>query len=146
MKIVLLKDVKSIGKKGDIVTVSDGYASNYLIPNKLAIAGDGKAINEANQAKSAEAYHKEQDRLKAVELGNQLKDMTVTLQVKSGENGKIFGSVTNKEVATSLEKQGFAIDKKKIDLAIIKSLGTYTAKIKLHPTVSVQITVVVTAL
>ena len=145
MKIVLLKDVKNIGKKGDIVNVSDGYASNYLIPNKLAIAGDGKAINEAKQAKDAQAYHKEQERLQAVELGQKLKDFTVTLQVKVGANGKIFGSVSNKEVADQLTKQGYSIDKKKIELDVVKNVGTYSAKIKLHPTVTVKITVVVVA-
>lgn len=141
MKIVLLKDVKNIGKKGDVVSVSDGYASNYLIPNKLAIAGSEKAISEANQAKSSQAYHKEQERLAAVELGNKLQDVTVTIQVKTGDNGKIFGSVTNKEVATQLEKLGFVIDKKKIELDLIKNIGLYVAKIKLHPTVTVQIKV-----
>ncbi len=145
MKIVLLKDVKNIGKKGDIVNVSDGYASNYLIPNKLAIAGDGKAINEAKQAKDAQAYHKEQERLQAVELGQKLKDVTITLQVKVGANGKIFGSVSNKEVADQLSKQGYSIDKKKIELDVIKNVGTYSAKLKLHPTVTVKITVIVVA-
>ena len=145
MKIVLLKDVKNIGKKGDIVNVSDGYASNYLIPNKLAIAGDGKAINEAKQAKDAQAYHKEQERLQAVELGQKLKDVTITLQVKVGANGKIFGSVSNKEVADQLTKQGYSIDKKKIELDVIKNVGTYSAKLKLHPTVTVKITVIVVA-
>lgn len=139
MKIVLLKDVKNVGKKGDIVNVSDGYASNYLFPNKLAIPGSEKAVSEANQAKSANAYHKEQERLSAVDLGKKLQGISVTLAVKAGESGKIFGSVTNAQVASELSKHGFDIDKKKIELGVIKTLGTYSAKIKLHPTVSVTI-------
>lgn len=141
MKIVLLKDVKNVGKKGDIVNVSDGYASNYLFPNKLAIPGNEKAVSEANQAKSSLAYHKEQERLAAVELGKKLQGVTVTLPVKAGDSGKIFGSVTNAQVASELAKLGYDIDKKKIELGMIKNLGSYHAKIKLHPTVSVTVNV-----
>lgn len=141
MKIVLLKDVKNVGKKGDIVNVSDGYASNYLFPNKLAIPGNEKAVSEANQAKSAQAYHKEQERLAAVELGKKLQGITVTVSIKAGDTGKIFGSITNAQVASELGKLGFDIDKKKIELGLIKTLGSYSAKIKLHPTVSVTVNV-----
>lgn len=141
MKIVLLKDVKNVGKKGDVVNVSDGYASNYLFPNKLAIPGNDKAVSEANQAKSADAYHKEQERLAAVELGKKLQGITVTVSIKAGDTGKIFGSITNAQVASELGKLGYDIDKKKIDLGVVKTLGTYSAKIKLHPTVSVTINV-----
>lgn len=141
MKVVLLKDLKGKGKKGDVVNVNDGYARNFLVPNGYAIIGTSMALNEAKQAKDANAYHEEQARLKAQELANKLKGQKVTVKVKSGANGKIFGSVTNKEIATELEKIGFDIDKKKIDVDQIKTLGNYIVKIKLYPNISTEITV-----
>lgn len=132
MKVVLLKDLKGKGKKGDIIEVNSGYALNYLIPNGVAKAGTNTNINEANQAKQASAYHAEQERLKAVALCEQVNGTEVTIKVKCGAMGKIFGSVTNKEVGAELDKLGFNIDKKKIDLDQIKSTGTYDCKIKLH--------------
>ena len=141
MKVELLKDLKGKGKKGDVVNVNDGYARNFLVPNGYAIIGTSMALNEAKQAKDANAYHEEQARLKAQELANKLKGQKVTVKVKSGANGKIFGSVTNKEIATELEKIGFDIDKKKIDVDQIKTLGSYTVKIKLYPNISTEITV-----
>ena len=139
MKVVLLKDLKGKGKKGDIINVNDGYASNYLIPNGFAVVGSNSAVNEANQAKQANAYHEEQNRLKAQDLANQLKDKVVTIKVKAGANGKIFGSVTNKEVSVGLNEMGFDVDKKKIELEQIKSLGEYTAKLKLYPNITGKI-------
>lgn len=140
MKVVLLKDLKGKGKKGDIINVNDGYASNFLIPNGYAVVGSNSAVNEANQAKQANAYHEEQNRLKAQELANQLKDKVVTIKVKAGANGKIFGSVTNKEVSAGLQEIGFEVDKKKIELDQVKSLGQYSAKLKLHPGITGKIT------
>ena len=141
MKVVLLKDLKGKGKKGDIINVNDGYASNFLIPNGYAVAGSNSAVNEANQAKQANAYREEQNRLHAQDLANKLKGSAVTIKVKSGANNKIFGSVTNKEVSAELLKQGFDIDKKKIELEQVKMLGTYSAKIKLYPNISAVIDV-----
>lgn len=143
MKVVLLKDLKGKGKKGDIINVNDGYASNFLIPNGYAIVGTNSAVNEANQAKVANAYHEEQNRMAAQELAKQLNGKEVSIQVKAGANGKIFGSVTNKEVSAALEKIGFQIDKKKIELDQVKSLGNYNAKLKLYPNISATIKVVV---
>ncbi len=143
MKVVLLKDLKGKGKKGDIVEVNSGYALNYLIPNGVAKAGTNSNINEATQAKEANAYHAEQARLKAQELADKLKGVSVTVSVKCGAMGKIFGSVTNKEVGTELDKLGYDIDKKKIELQPIKSTGSYTCKIKLYPGVNANITVIV---
>ena len=145
MKVVLLKDIKNKGKKGDIITVNDGYAQNYLIPNGIAIPGNASNINEANQAKQANAYKEEQNIKQAKELANKLKDLQTTIKVKSGANGKIFGSVTNKEVAEALAKNGYNIDKKKIEIDSIKSLGVYSVKIKLYTGVSTNIKVSVIA-
>lgn len=141
MKVVLLKDIKGKGKKGDIITVNDGYASNYLIPNGLAKVGNAVNLNEAKQAQESNIYQAEQARLRAVELGEKLKNIQVSLSIKCGANGKVFGSVTNKEISEDLIKKGFDIDKKKIDVATIKSIGSYTAKVKLHPTVTISIPV-----
>jgi len=141
MKVVLLKDLKGKGKKGDIINVNDGYATNFLVPNGYAIVGTNSAVNEANQAKSANAYHEEQNRLAAQELAKKINGKEVNIAVKAGANGKIFGSVTNKEVSIALEKIGFDIDKKKIELDQIKSLGSYNAKLKLYPNISAIINV-----
>jgi len=141
MKVVLLKDLKGKGKKGDVITVNDGYAQNFLIPNGYAIVGSSMALNEAKQAKDANAYHLEQSRLKALALSNELKGKKITIAVKSGANGKIFGSVTNKEIADNLEKIGYNIDKKKIEVEQIKTLGEYPVKIKLFTNITAEITV-----
>lgn len=144
MKVVLLKDLKGKGKKGDIINVNDGYATNFLVPNGYAVVGTNSAVNEANQAKQANAYREEQNRLQALDLAGKLKDKQVTVKVKAGANGKIFGSVTNKEVSTELLALGFDIDKKKIELEQVKSLGNYSAKLKLYPgiTATVKVSVV----
>ena len=144
MKVVLLKDLKGKGKKGDIINVNDGYATNFLVPNGYAVVGTNSAVNEANQAKQANAYREEQNRLQALDLAGKLKDKQITVKVKAGANGKIFGSVTNKEVSTELLVLGFDIDKKKIELEQVKSLGNYSAKLKLYPgiTATVKVNVV----
>lgn len=141
MKVVLLKDLKGKGKKGDIINVNDGYAANFLVPNGYAVVGTNSAVNEANQAKQANAYREEQNRLAAADLAGKLKGKEVTIKVKAGANGKIFGSVTNKEVSAQLETLGFDVDKKKIELEQIKSLGDYSAKLKLYPGINATITV-----
>lgn len=141
MKIVLLKDLKGKGKKGDIIEVNNGYANNFLIPNGYALAGTATNLNEAKQAQASNAYKAEQDRLSAVDLGEKIKNTTVTVKIKCGSAGKTFGSVTNKEVSEALASQGLVVDKKKIEIATIKAVGTYTATLKLHPTVSVKLTV-----
>ncbi len=141
MKVVLLKDLKGKGKKGDVVNVNDGYARNFLVPNGYAIIGTSMALNEAKQAKDASAYHEEQNRLKAQELAKVMKGQKVVIAVKSGANGKIFGSVTNKEIAAGLEKLGYDVDKKKIEIDQIKTLGTYTVKVKLYTGITTDIVV-----
>lgn len=135
MKVVLLKDLKGKGKKGDIINISDGYALNFLIPQGLAKAGTNSNLNEANQAKEAKAYHDEQNRLKSIELKKVIENLTLNISVKCGANGKVFGSVTNKEIADELEKINISVDKKKIETEPIKNTGAYEIKIKLYPTV-----------
>ena len=145
MKVVLLKDIKGKGKKGDVINISDGYALNYLIPQGLAKAGTSSNLNEANQAKQAQEYHNEQNRLKAVEQKGLIENMTLTIKVKCGNTGKVFGSVTNKEIAEELEKNGLSIDKKKIETDTIKTVGQFDIKVKLHPTVTAKLKVDIVA-
>ena len=140
MKVILQKDVKGSGKKGDIVNVSDGYARNFLLKNGLAVVADNKnSLINASQ-KEADAYHKEQERLKAVELGKQIENKTIVLKVKCGENGKLFGAVTSKEIADAFKQNlGLDIDKRKIVLdGAIKTVCEQKVIVKLHPTVSVK--------
>ena len=137
MKVVLQKDVKGSGKAGQIVEVSDGYARNYLFPNRLATIADKGATQNATQQKEATAFHKEQERLAAVELGKAINGQVLSLAVKCGENGKVFGSITSKELAEELGKKGFVLDKRKIELeSPIKNTGTYKVAVKLHPQVT----------
>ena len=135
MKVVLLKDLKGKGKKGDVINISDGYALNFLIPQGIAKAGTSSNLNEANQAKEAKAYHDEQNRLKAVALKEELEKITLNVKVKCGANGKVFGSVTNKEISEELSKIKLDIDKKKIECDAIKTTGEFNIKVRLHPTV-----------
>lgn len=141
MKVVLLKDLKGKGKKGDIIEANSGYAQNFLIPQGYAKAGTSSNLNEANQAKKAQEYHNEQARLLALEQKKKIDNMTITLKVKCGAQGKVFGSVTNKEVAEELAKKNFDIDKKKIDISTIKTTGVFDAKIRLFPNITANIKV-----
>ena len=146
MKVVLLKDVKGSGKKGEIVNVSDGYARNFLLKQGLAKEANASAINENKQQKEASAYHKSVEIANAKELANVLKTKTVTLKAKCGENGKIFGSITSQEIATALEKQCVILDKKKIVLPTpIKTVGSYTITAKIYPEIQSTFKVVVEA-
>lgn len=141
MKVVLLKDVKGSGKAGDIIEAKDGFAQNFLIKKGLAKVADNSAINENKQKKEAENFHR-QETLKAnKQLREALDGKEVTIQVKSGREGKFFGSVTNKEVADKLAEMGYTIDKKKIILqSNIKMAGAYTVTIKISPEESAKIT------
>lgn len=143
MKVVLLKDLKGKGKKGDIINASDGYALNYLIPQGIAKAGTSSNLNEANQAKEAKVYHDEQNRLKALELKKTIENTNLSIQVKCGANGKIFGSVTNKEISEELEKINISVDKKKIETEPIKTTGNFEIKVRLHPTVVAKLKVTI---
>ena len=141
MKVVLLKDIKGKGKKGDIINISDGYALNYLIPQGLAKPGTSTNLNEANQAKQAKEYHDEQNKLQAIALRKEIEKITLTVKVKCGANGKVFGSVTNKEISDELTKQKINVDKKKIEMDTIKTTGEFDVKLKLYPGVNAKLKV-----
>ena len=133
MKVVLLKDLKGKGKKGDIIEISSGYAQNFLIPQGIAKAGTSTNLNEANQAKQAQEYHTEQARLFAIEQKKQIEALSIKISVKCGANGKVFGSVSNKEVSDELAKHNIEVDRKKIEFNNIKTTGNFDVKIKLFP-------------
>lgn len=144
MKVILTKDVKGTGKKGDAVNVADGYARNFLFPKGLAVEANASNINELNQQKSSIAHKKQVELETAKDLAERLKDVTVTIKAKSGANGKLFGSVTSKDIAEELKKQkGIALDKRWIETEAIKSLGEHTVGIWLHPQVSTSIKVTI---
>jgi len=143
MKVILQEDVKALGKKGQIVEVKEGYARNFLFPKNLAVEATDKNLKELNRQKKIKEQKAEKEFLEAKELAEKIKGITVTLQVKSGENGKLFGAVTSKDIAENLiKKHKLKIDKRKIELKEnIKSLGTYEVSIKLHPKVLAELTV-----
>ena len=146
MKVDLLKDVKGTGKKGEIKEVSDGYAKNFLLKNGAAKIADNSAMNENKNNQSAQAFHKATEIAEAKELAKKLEGQSVTLSIKCGENGKTFGSVSNKEVADALEKQGFKIDKKKIEIKEpIKAIGSYQVTIRIYPEITAKINVNIVA-
>ena len=144
MKVILQKDVKGSVKKGDIVNVADGYGT-YLLKNGLATKADSTGCQINASQKQADAYHKEQERLKAVELGKKIENQTIVVKVKCGENGKLFGAITAKEIAEAIKSNfGFEVDKRKIMLTgAIKAVGEQKVVIKLHPQVSATFNVVV---
>ncbi len=146
MKVILLQDVKSLGKKDQIVDVSDGYARNYVLPKKLGIEATPKNLNELRLKKVHEDKVAAELLAEAQALADQMKEENVTLSIKVGEGGKTFGSVSSKEVAEAIKKQlGHDIDKKKIVLKEpIKSVGTHIVDIKLHTKVTAQLCVKVT--
>ena len=142
MKVILEQDVKGQGKKGDIVNVSDGYARNFLFPHKLASPADASAINAANIQKSAAAHRRFEAGLKAREEAKKLEGATVTITARVGENGRLFGAVTAKEVSECLKSQhGMEIPKNKIVMEQIKTFGTTIVKAKLYPENVAEITV-----
>ena len=143
MKVILLQDVKKLGKKDDIIEVSEAYARNVLLAKKVAIEATPAKLNNIKQKKGSEARKAQIQAEEAVLLGAQLKKVTVTIPVKIGEGGKLFGSVTGKDVADALEKQcKITIDKRKIEIdGTVRGEGTYTATIKVHPEVTSQVTV-----
>ncbi|SDE79153.1 50S ribosomal protein L9 [Sporomusa acidovorans] len=147
MKVILQQEVRKLGKKGDVIEVSEGYARNYLLPQKLAIMATANNINTANLQKAAEARKKERAHDEAKLLAAQMAKIAITIPVKMGEGGRLFGSVTAKDIADVLAKEHkLEIDKRKIELKdAIKSLGTFTVPIKLHPEVNTQIEVTITA-
>ena len=143
MKVILLKDVKGTGKKNEVKEVSDGYARNYLLPKKLAVPADNtnmKELNEKNKSKELKAQKEYEE---AVELGDKMKEMNIEIYSKAGEGGRLFGSITAKEIAEQLKKQkGIAVDKRKILLnEPIRVLGSRFVEIKIHQKVVTKIRV-----
>ena len=145
MKVILLEDVKGTGKKGEIVNVSDGYASNFLFPKKLAEEANAGNMNKLNARVQADKNRKESEIEEAKKLSEKIKNIELTLEVKSGENGKLFGSVTSKDIADGLKsKFGIEIDKKKIELQdTIKTLGNYTVEIKLYEGIVTKLVLII---
>lgn len=143
MKVILLQDVPKVGKKDQVLEVKEGYARNFLFTKKLAVEATPANMKELQRQEKIRANKAAEQKAEAVALGEQLKNATVTIQTKCGAGGKLFGAVTNKEIAEQLEKStGIKIDKRKINLEEnIKTLGTYRPLVKLHPDVHVELTV-----
>ena len=142
MKVILLQDVKGKGKKGQLIEVSDGYARNFMLPKKLAIEATADAINTKNMNDKATAERIAKEKAAALELSNKLRTMTLVVTAKGGGQGRLFGAVTNAEIAAALEKQGIKLDKRKIVLnENIKNVGTYTATCKLGYEINAPLTV-----
>lgn len=145
MKVVLKADIKGTGKKGDIVNVADGYGRNYLLARGLAVEANAKALNDIKNVRLAQEHHAQEQLDAAKAAAAKMDGKTIRLTARAGQGGKLFGSVTSKEVAAEIEsKFGETVDKKKIVLeSEIKSFGTFTAEIKLHPGVTAKVYVAV---
>ena len=146
MKVILLQDVKSQGKKGDLINVSDGYARNYLFPKKLATEADAKALNDIKLREEARLHKLAEDKKAALELASRLEGLLVRINIASGEDGRLYGSVTAKDISEQLAAQfGIDIDKRKIVLNDpIKAYGQYSLDVKLFPEISGKLNVLVT--
>ena len=145
MKVILTQDIKSVGKKGQIIDASDGYARNYLLPKKLAVIADAANLNELKTKQEANKYKKDMSMANAKELSEKMKNYSLTFKIKAGENGKTFGSITAKDIADELNKKYYVeVDKKKICLSdSIKNLGVYNIEIKLFEGISGILKVIV---
>ncbi len=142
MKVILKADVKGSGKKGDIIEVADGYAKNFLLKRGLADPATAGGINDEKQRKNAEAFHKAEFVKAQKELAEKVNGTAVTVSIRTGKNGKVFGSVTSEKIADALSELGFDIDKKKIiTKEAFKNVGTYSAEIRFIEGVSAKITV-----
>ena len=134
MKVILKADIKGVGKKDQVIEASDGYARNYLFPKKLAVEATKENLGKLESKNEANKFKKQNEKNDAIEVANKLKELVLTIKVKAGENGKIFGGVTSKEISDGLKKDyQIDIDKKKINLnETVKTLGTITVDIKLY--------------
>ena len=142
MKVLLLQEVTAQGKKGDIIEVSDGYAKNFLIKKKMAIQATNQVINETNQKKASEQRKLEIEKQEAIKLAERLNGNTIVVEIACGENGKMFGSVTGKEISESLLKSGYDIDKKKINIKEpIKTFGVFSVEVKVYANVTATINI-----
>ncbi|MBQ8634206.1 MAG: 50S ribosomal protein L9 [Lachnospiraceae bacterium] len=143
MEVILLQDVKSLGKKGEIVKVNDGYARNFILPKKLGVEKTDKALHELKLQKAAEEKRQQGILEEAQALAKNIEAGSITLKIKAGEGGRTFGSVSTKEIAVAMKEQlKLEIDKKKLQMADpIKNFGTYHVPVRLHPKVTAEITV-----
>lgn len=143
MEVILLEDVKSLGKKGDKVKVNDGYARNYILPKKLGIEANAKNMNDLKLKKAHEEKVAAENLAAAKAFAEELAEKSVALSIKVGKDGRSFGTVSTKEIAAAVKDQlGFELDKKKMTLDVpIKSAGTYRVKIKLHQKVTAELAV-----
>ncbi|WP_288682835.1 50S ribosomal protein L9 [Eubacterium ventriosum] len=147
MKVILLEDVKSLGKKGEIVNVNDGYARNFILPKKLGLEATSKNLNDLKLQKQNDEKVAQEKLDAAKALAEEIKEKSITVKIQAGVEGKVFGSISSKEIATEAKKQlNMDIDKKKIVIPdAIKSLGTYNVNIKLHKDVTATLRVKVEA-
>ena len=144
MKVILLQDVKKLVKKGDVIEASDGYARNYLFPRKLAEEATANALHVVNAKKENERRKKLAELEAAQKLAAELKGKEVTVNAKAGENGRLFGAITNKDIAEVINTTfKLSIDKKKVVMETIKIAGTYDVEIKLYPEVSTKLKVII---
>jgi large subunit ribosomal protein L9 len=144
MKIILLKDVKNMGKKGDVVEASDGYARNYLFPRKLAQVATNDNLHIINLRKENERRIKLEETESAQKLADQMRNHELVIKTKVGDNGRLFGAITNKDVTELLNKTfGTEIDKKKVLMSTIKLVGSYDVEVKIYPEISTKLKVTV---
>ena len=142
MKVILTKDVDKIGKTGEMKTVADGFATNYLIPQKLAVPASGGAYRAYQHDIASREDKRKREREEAEIAAQRISSTTLTMGVKVGEGGKLFGSITAKDIADALERRGISIDKNKVDLdEPLKMLGTYKVAIKVYPGLTPEVTV-----
>ncbi len=141
MKIILKENLKNLGIQGDVVTVKDGYANNFLFPKGLAVMATASNIKILEENNRQGAKRREKLKEDALSMSENLKDLTITIATKAGANGKIFGSITPLQVSQALKAKGFEIDRRKIEIDDVKTLGTYQATVNLHREVSVNISV-----
>ncbi|HSL94282.1 MAG TPA: 50S ribosomal protein L9 [Bacillota bacterium] len=145
MKVILQKDVKNLGKKGESVEVSEGYARNYLVPRGLVIMATDANLRTLKQEQDAKQNRKEREKREAEQLAEKISKMKVSVTAKAGDSGRIFGSVTSADIAAALEKQGVKVDKRKIELKDpIKVLGDYTVDVRVYQEMSATLSVKVT--
>lgn len=145
MKVILKQDVKGQGKKGQLVQVSDGYARNFLLPRGLAVEADSQAMNDLKNKEASRQHHLAVEKQEAEAAAAKLSGKTVKVVARAGQNGRLFGSVTTKEVAEELARQyGVVLDKRKITMADAKAFGAYEAELKFPQGVAAKITVMVT--
>ncbi len=145
MKVILKQDVKALGKKGELVNASDGYARNFLFPKGLAVEANATAMNDFNNKENAKKFHKAEEIKAAKEDAAKLEGKTFRFTAKAGANGKLFGSVTSKDISAKIKEDiGIDVDKRKISVDDIKQFGTYEAEIKVYQGISAKVYVQVT--